>query len=303
MGIQLAGHFEYETSTNTSIACFQAPLDNNPAFILKLVQPKERSGSDVNKGLRELLFYANFNKLDTSCQQLADQHKSKYGETYGIQYLNEYGHNTGKAKEEKVSALVQQLIDEYIPKLSSLVHINGYDYLCLERIGVGYAAFSGADIKIGPYTSNPHVSAEKQAKKKASALRKFPPLPHLGYQFLGVKRHGEHKHNREYCRSFSLENHHQVFDMFLPVSGSDARIKVIEEIVERLGRLIAWFEKQNFIQFYASSLLIVYCAKTLRSDMRMIDFSHTYYTPDSSDENYLIGARNLKRDFEKAKTR
>ena len=85
----------------------------------------------------------------------------------------------------------------------------------------------------------------------------------------------------------------------LPVD-PEKKVAIVKKILEKLNDIIQWFEKQSCLQFYASSILITYSLSKVAVDMRMIDFAHTFYEPDKPDENYLFGARNLRRDFEKS---
>ena len=72
---------------------------------------------------------------------------------------------------------------------------------------------------------------------------------------------------------------------------------MVKNILMKMDALIGWFEEQTSLQFYGSSLLIIYNSETCEADVKMIDFAHVFYEAGKSDENFLFGIRNLRDAF------
>jgi len=298
---QLAGHANYGEK---GIRCIIPSIDGQT--IIKLIQPPPR-------GQKELMFYRHL--LSNQEVQAAIQSYDVFSDS-GVssnhdnecENPNNSTHHSPKEEIRKNShaiqclqqsigglikqpELVEELVSSFIPKFHGLYNIDGYDYLEIERIGNKFKSASFTDIKIGKVTYDPNASEEKKRKSNA----KWGPLPQFGYQFLGIKRGSEDLRNRSFGRSLTAENIKNGYDAFLPEEASLKKL-VKERIVEKLSRLIGWFEKQRSFQFYGSSLLIAYCNETGEVDMKMIDFAHVFYE-DMVDENYLFGIKKLREGF------
>lgn len=195
--------------------------------------------------------------------------------------------------------LLSTLRDKFVPKFYGIKTIEGYDYLEIERIGCNLEtatrdnlpSLSSADIKIGRVTYDPMAN---EAKKKR--CMKWPPGQLLGYRYLGIKRRGDELVDKLFCRTLKLEEINRAHFKFLPDNAA-LRRRVTGKFVELLDELITWFQKQTTFQFYGSSLLFMYNDATEEVDMRMIDFAHVFYEEGMTDENYLFGVKNLRRDF------
>lgn len=79
---------------------------------------------------------------------------------------------------------------------------------------------------------------------------------------------------------------------------------LVHGILEQLGKISSWFERQTLYQFYGSSILIAYDAQSLEKGekpevrVRMIDFSHSLpNTEGCKDNNYAIGLEKLISAF------
>ena len=96
---------------------------------------------------------------------------------------------------------------------------------------------------------------------------------------------------------------------------------LVSAFLRRLAQIESWFLSQTSLQFFASSLLLVYDAKAAETnvvnghysngrpngrnclfdsyvDVRMIDFAHVH-PATSTDDNYLIGVRSLISYFKR----
>lgn len=211
--------------------------------------------------------------------------------------------NESLLSEFKIAEELQLRFLNFVAKFYGVKTVNGYDYLELERIGYRLtnrlpnqlpnqlSTTSTADIKIGRVTYDPLAS---EAKKKRS--NKWDALPHVGYQYLGIKRNNESLIDKSFCRGLKLEEIHKVHEKFLP-EDNIIRKKVVGNILVKIDEIIAWFEEQRSLQFYGSSLLIVYDSVSCEVDVKMIDFAHVFYESGKVDENYLFGARKLREAF------
>lgn len=198
------------------------------------------------------------------------------------------------------NSLIKELTTKYIPKFFGTQTINGYDYLELENLGHEYISPCLADVKIGRVTYDPTADETKRARRS----KKWPPLFDLGYSFLGIKRDNEKLLDRSFCRSLKLDQILLAFDKFLPKSNKNNKVaKIVDHLTSQIEKIISWFERQNCIQFYASSLLVTYCSESGKANLKMIDFAHVFYEVDKRDENYLFGIRNFQRDLVRAKER
>jgi len=187
-----------------------------------------------------------------------------------------------------------------------------YDYLELDRIGWHIftknslnknminnltSNMSTADIKIGKITYDPLASKAKKVKRTS----KFQFSPVLGYQYLGIKRNDEKLIDKYFFRSLNINEADKAHEKFLPEveceKSGDTRQKVVNNILVKIDAIIGWFEKQTSLQFYGSSLLIIYNSETCEADVKMIDFAHVFYEAGKSDEIFLFGIRNLRDAF------
>jgi len=208
--------------------------------------------------------------------------------------------------------LLKTLREEFVAKFYGVKTVNGYDYLELDRIGsqifknsinskngvsnMNNDSISTADIKIGKVTYDPLAS---EAKKSRS--NKWECLPVLGYQYLGIKRNDEKLIDKSFCRGLKIDEIYKVHEQFLPEvkckKSLETRQKVVKNILVKIDAIIEWFHEQKSLQFYGSSLLVIYNSETCEAEVKMIDFAHVFYEAGKSDENYLFGIRNLRDAF------
>lgn len=190
--------------------------------------------------------------------------------------------------------LIQKLINDFLPKFYGTKQINGYDYIELENLGYNFIQPNMADVKIGKVTYDPDADQEKIIRRS----KKWPPLKMVGYQFLGIKRNenGDQQLDRNYFRSLSINTYKSAIYKFLP-SSYKKRLQIIPKYIQKIDEIISWFQSQNCIQFYASSLLLAYCSQNNDIAIKMIDFAHVFYEEEKIDDNYLFGIQNFKRDL------
>jgi inositol-hexakisphosphate kinase len=103
-------------------------------------------------------------------------------------------------------------------------------------------------------------------------------------------------HDKYYGRRLKPDElKHELFE-FLH-NGLRLRVDVMEQYLSKLRWLYQHMEKQNYFNFYSSSLLFVYegddMAPSPMADVRMIDFAHTQRCKGEKDDGYLFGLSNL----------
>lgn len=81
-------------------------------------------------------------------------------------------------------------------------------------------------------------------------------------------------------------------------------LKIVELFIKKIREIRDWFERQDCLHFFASSLLLVYegdrpleTNKSLKVDVKMIDFSHVFNVNSSKDENYIHGLNYILNTF------
>ncbi|KAI6184654.1 Kinase [Aphelenchoides bicaudatus] len=166
-----------------------------------------------------------------------------------------------------------------------------YKFLELEDILSSYSQPCVMDIKIGRVSFDPKASNEK----KISELKKSPFQQECGFRILGYRLSDEHNFpkikDRDWGRTRDSETMDDAFAEFLNGRPKDADI-LAAEFLRRVHIVQDYFNTQNSLQFYASSLLFVYegdKTKKPNVDVKMIDFSHVFRVQNARDENYIAG--------------
>lgn len=208
------------------------------------------------------------------------------------------------------------------------------DYLCLEDLHAHCLEPCILDIKIGRITYDPMATQQKIDEQ----TNKYPMLRDYGFRILGMKT-GLETRGKEYGKR--LESQEQLsgaFESFFnPLKSSEQKVTVIGKMLDRLERLLEWFETKNNnqLRFFSSSLLFVYdsrvsspnddkansdtASERLARSVRvtMIDFAHVFHSHNApegpsrsgsgtsictsgslnKDDNYLYGLRRLVKFF------
>jgi len=289
---QLAGHIV----TNSGTPCLLQSTSGKT--ILKLIQP-------MPKGHVELSFYKAIGQEQLSnYQKLGKNSTSLMSTDSGISNGNEVAKRYSKCLSENKQLLLEQYsagikIDDsllkdlksFLPKFYGVRTVNGYDYLEIENLTSCFENACTCDIKIGKVSYDPLANEDKRLK----CYEKFPLQSEFGYQFLGIRREGMQL-DKIFGRSLNKSSIHKAFNNFLPIE-VEKRVIIKRKIVNKLKCLLLWFENQTSLQFYGSSLLVIYSPKDMTCDVKMIDFAHVFYE-EMQDENYMFGLRRLISAFE-----
>lgn len=176
------------------------------------------------------------------------------------------------------------------------------EYLCLEDLVAPFRRPNILDLKMGKRCWDDLADQEKIRTEQ----KKYPPQERIGYRIVGMRVHDWKSdsvvhYDKQYGRSLdedSILSGLRYF--FTDITGQ--RNDVLLAVHRKLQELCRWFEEQQSLRFFASSLLVLYDSATATEDsrcevdVRMIDFAHTYWAPGKEggrDENYLCGLRNL----------
>lgn len=228
-----------------------------------------------------------------------------------------YGENgDGIYHKELANEPALQELRKYIPAFygtKTFIEHPGVLYLHLEDLSRHFSKPCLADIKIGKVTWDPDASPEK-AKRESS---KYPWLNEVCFQLLGMRCYNEEGHllvfDRWYGRSLSPDRLlHEGFGTLFGGGPRHLRRVIVEEVLEQLRAIEAWFERQQFLAIYASSLFVAFeCQPPIKEshvngprngaceprrpavDVRLIDFAHVH--PSACiDANCVEGLRSLQ---------
>lgn len=199
--------------------------------------------------------------------------------------------------EHPLSHELCQLIPKYLGIYkpagpSPSPHGKTVTYIKLEDLARSFKYPCIADIKIGQITYGLDATPEKIKIEES----KYPIKKITGYRISSMRiyEHGIPRlYGAEYCDNLTEDTIVDGLKKFISTKPSN-----LPEIINALERILSWFEVQRDIAFYSSSILIVYEANETRAVGKMIDFAHVFPTKNS-DENYMIGLKNLIRDFRK----
>ena len=106
--------------------------------------------------------------------------------------------------------------------------------------------------------------------------------------------------DKNWGRTRTHENIQAAFEEYLQaVSSTESKKKVVDNFLETLYSVSAWFDTQAAVQVYSSSLLFVYEGDSTSDtppNVKMIDFSHVFYE-EKKDSNYIHGLDYIIHQF------
>ncbi|XP_020638769.3 inositol polyphosphate multikinase [Pogona vitticeps] len=131
-------------------------------------------------------------------------------------------------------------------------------YLKLEDVTHRFKKPCIMDVKIGQKSYDPYASAEK-IKQQVS---KYPLMEEIGFLVLGMRVYHIHSdsyetQNQHYGRSLTKETIKDGVAQFFN-NGYSLRKDAVAASIQKIREILQWFESQNQLNFYASSLLFVY---------------------------------------------
>jgi len=182
-------------------------------------------------------------------------------------------------------------------------HVEKHKFLVMEDLTFPFNSntLSVADIKMGTRTYDDQASEKKRNYEifKASKTTTIT----LGLRFCGLKVYQEgigiKKFNKDWGKGISDKNIHDGLSAFLH-NGKKLRMELIQPFVQKLRRLLEWFEKNSKLRFYGTSLLLLYdVSQKIDPVLKVIDFAHVDPILDGGkDDGYIFGLKNLIKVFE-----
>ncbi|XP_072786984.1 inositol polyphosphate multikinase isoform X2 [Taeniopygia guttata] len=131
-------------------------------------------------------------------------------------------------------------------------------YLKLEDVTRKFNKPCIMDVKIGQKSYDPYASAEKIQQQ----VSKYPLMEEIGFLVLGMRVYhvssdSYETQNQHYGRSLTKETVKDGISKFFH-SGYCLRKDVVAASIQKVEKILEWFEGQTQLNFYASSLLFVY---------------------------------------------
>jgi hypothetical protein len=195
-------------------------------------------------------------------------------------------------------------------KINNLEH----RYLVLQDLTYGYKRPCILDLKIGTRQHGINASAAKiksKTKKVNSTTSKTLGLRVCGMQVYNPEKQEFVFRDKYFGRSLDADNFEVALRSYFQ-SGSSLRKDCVQKSMERLISLKQVLQSQSAYIFYACSILLIYegfiypnCPSDVCSDMRLIDFAHTYHIPSPGaedivdDSGVLYGLDTLLRLLQK----
>ncbi|XP_012512841.1 PREDICTED: inositol polyphosphate multikinase [Propithecus coquereli] len=131
-------------------------------------------------------------------------------------------------------------------------------YLKLEDVTHKFNKPCIMDVKIGRKSYDPFASSEKIQQQ----VSKYPLMEEIGFLVLGMRVYHVHTdsyetQNQHYGRSLTKETIKDGVSRFFH-NGFSLRKDAIAASIQKIKKILQWFESQEQLNFYASSLLFVY---------------------------------------------
>nr|5W2G_A Chain A, Inositol polyphosphate multikinase,Inositol polyphosphate multikinase [Homo sapiens]5W2H_A Chain A, Inositol polyphosphate multikinase,Inositol polyphosphate multikinase [Homo sapiens]5W2I_A Chain A, Inositol polyphosphate multikinase,Inositol polyphosphate multikinase [Homo sapiens] len=170
-------------------------------------------------------------------------------------------------------------------------------YLKLEDVTHKFNKPCIMDVKIGQKSYDPFASSEKIQQQ----VSKYPLMEEIGFLVLGMRVYHVHSdsyetENQHYGRSLTKETIKDGVSRFFH-NGYCLRKDAVAASIQKIEKILQWFENQKQLNFYASSLLFVYEGSSQGGsggevEVRMIDFAHVFPS-NTIDEGYVYGLKHL----------
>ncbi|XP_030058960.1 inositol polyphosphate multikinase [Microcaecilia unicolor] len=131
-------------------------------------------------------------------------------------------------------------------------------YLKLEDVTHKFNKPCIMDVKIGQKSYDPYASVEKIQQQ----VSKYPLMEEIGFLVLGMRVYQVNSdsyetQNQHYGRSLTKETIRDGISRFFH-NGCSLRKDAVAASIQKVQKILQWFESQDKLHFYASSLLFVY---------------------------------------------
>ncbi|KAM8924358.1 inositol polyphosphate multikinase [Pelodytes ibericus] len=165
-------------------------------------------------------------------------------------------------------------LQKFLPKYFGTWSPSGSSndlYLKLEDVTRKFNKPCIMDVKIGQKSYDPYASAEKIQQQ----VSKYPLMEEIGFLVLGMRVYhvlsdSYETQNQHYGRSLTKESVKNGVSRFFH-NGSLLRRDAVADCIQQVQSILEWFESQESLHFYASSLLFVYEGSSPEIIKRFID--------------------------------
>ncbi|XP_075072472.1 inositol polyphosphate multikinase [Mixophyes fleayi] len=144
-------------------------------------------------------------------------------------------------------------------------------YLKLEDVTRKFNKPCIMDVKIGQKSYDPFASAEKIQQQ----VSKYPLMEEIGFLVLGMRVYHVDSdkyetENQHYGRILTKETVKEGMSKFFN-NGCYLRKDAVSACLQKVQSILQWFENQDTLNFYASSLLFVYDGSCPQTAIRSVD--------------------------------
>jgi len=176
---------------------------------------------------------------------------------------------------------------------------DGTKYVHMEDLTTGMHWPSVLDVKVGLQS---YAEAEPEEKKRKMRKKDMESTTHsLGMRITGMRvqdvyAHEVEAHGKVWGRAVTEEGTQTALERFFRDGSGKLRREEAAQCASHVAEVVAFMEGLRGVRIYSSSLLFVYDScpcSIVPVRVRMIDFAHVHSGPDTPDEGYLTGARNL----------
>ncbi|XP_053548206.1 inositol polyphosphate multikinase [Bombina bombina] len=165
-------------------------------------------------------------------------------------------------------------LQKYLPKYFGTWSPTGSAndlYLKLEDVTRKFNKPCIMDVKIGRKSYDPYASSEKIQQQ----VSKYPLMEEIGFLVLGMRVLDVHAdtyetHNQHYGRNLTKETIKNGISRFFH-NGTYLRKDAVAGCIAKVQSILQWFENQENLNFYASSLLFVYEGSSQQIAKRFIE--------------------------------
>ncbi|KAL4640099.1 inositol polyphosphate multikinase [Arapaima gigas] len=131
-------------------------------------------------------------------------------------------------------------------------------YLKLEDITRKFNKPCIMDVKIGQRSYDPFASQEKREQQ----IKKYPLMEEIGFLVLGMRVYQANSdsydtYDQHYGRGLAKDTVKEGVAKFF-YNGESLRKDAVATSIQKVQKILQWFEDQTRLHFYASSLLFVY---------------------------------------------
>ncbi|XP_042192864.1 inositol polyphosphate multikinase isoform X2 [Callorhinchus milii] len=175
----------------------------------------------------------------------------------GPRELNFYNMVFGSLCHDHVFLELQQFLPKFLGTWTPTAAPNEL-YLKLEDVTRKFNKPCIMDVKIGKKSYDPDACAEKIQQQ----ISKYPLMEEIGFLLLGMRVYQLTSDNyvaydQCYGRGLTQETLKDGLSRFFH-NGNYLRKDVVAASIQEIEKILQWFESQNQLCFYASSLLFIY---------------------------------------------